>query len=209
MGVIYLASLIVGLGIIAIQLLMSGDGDSDAHVDADGGHFDADGVDVDGDAGDTDLGADDGSPGIDGDGVGFASVFLSVRFWTFGLMAFGLFGCLLHYLELASTLTTLISSAGVGLLSGWFASYTFLALMRSNPNSGVGSGELVGQVGKVMLPANSEGRAKVRLRVKGQMIDYVATTDEELPLGASVLVEEVRGEQVHVSAAPAGLRYEE
>jgi hypothetical protein len=44
--------------------------------------------------------------------------------------------------------------------------------------------------------------------VKGQMIDYVATSDEaSLELGASVLVEELRGNQVHVSPAPAGLSY--
>lgn len=209
MGVIYLASLIVGLGIIAVQLLLSGDGDTDDHVEADGGHFDADhdldGLDADG-AGHHDLGESDAAAPV---GLGVAAVFLSMRFWTFGLMAFGLLGCFLHYLGLASPSVTAVSAAAIGVLSGWLASYTFLALMRSSPNSGASSAELVGQVGKVMLPPNSQGRAKIRLRVKGQMIDYVATTDEQLVAGTSVLVEEVRGEQVHVSAAPAGLKYEE
>ena len=132
-----------------------------------------------------------------------------MRFWTFALMSFGLLGTFLHYLDLASAPATAISASVLGIFCGWLAAYSFRALARSNPDSGARSAELVGQVGKVLLPPNTQGRAKIRLRVKGQLIDYVATSDEPLLSGTSVLVEEVRGERLHVSPAPAGLKYED
>ena len=67
----------------------------------------------------------------------------------------------------------------------------------------------MGQVGKVLVPPNEAGRSKVRFVVKGQIVDYLATTDDPLEAGADVMVEEVRGNQVHVSAAPSGLKFSE
>ncbi len=225
MGLIYLAAMIVGAGIIGLQLFMSSDdadagahGDLDAHADLDA-HGDLDAhADLDADAdldGDADVHAGPGAEHalVHADGaaakldLGGIAIFLSLRFWTFALMSFGLLGCFLHYLKLASPLATGISSTLLGISSGLLAAYTFRALARSNLNSGASSNELVGQVGKVLLPPNTHGRAKIRLRVKGQMIDYVATSDEQLEPGASVLVEEVRGERLHVSPAPSGLKY--
>ena len=136
------------------------------------------------------------------------AVILSLRFWTFALMAFGMLGSFLYFFDLAPMWWTFGSSIALGLFSGWLASWTFLKLSRSTPNSGAQAFELVGQVGKVMLPLNEEGRAKVRLRVRGQIVDYVATTDDaQLDPGSSVLVEEIRGNSVHVSPAPSGLKY--
>jgi hypothetical protein len=47
----------------------------------------------------------------------------------------------------------------------------------------------------------------VRVQVRGQTIDYLAATDEEiLEAGAEVLVSEVRSGEVQVSRAPAEFR---
>lgn len=212
MGLIYLAALIVGAGIIAVQLFMSSGHDVDG-----GGHLDAKLGGGPGHAADLGLHHGDSprlEPGLMHAPVdagkpdwGGLALLLSLRFWTFGLMAFGLLGCMLHYLHLASTVATAISSVGLGLVSGFLAAFSLQALSRSNLNSGASQGELVGQVGRVLLAPNAEGRAKVRLNVKGQSIDYVVTSDDALEVGASVLVEEVRGAQLHVSPAPAGLKY--
>jgi membrane protein implicated in regulation of membrane protease activity len=217
LGLIYLGALIVGAGIIGVQLFMSSSHDVDS-----GGHSDANAHGEPNHDADHSLQAGPHEPALDslhgpvpagskGDWSeadwGGIAIFLSLRFWTFGLMAFGLLGCFLHYLNLASGSATAISATVLGVLSGCLAAYTFQALSRSHVNSGASQDELVGQVGRVMLPPNSEGHAKVRLSVKGQTIDYVVTSDESLEVGASVLVEEVRGAQLHVSPAPAGLKY--
>jgi membrane protein implicated in regulation of membrane protease activity len=164
-----------------------------------------------------DFDGDAGVGGADGDGHdhdasadgGFVGLFLSFRFWTFAMAGFGMVGSALHFPDLASPTPVLLSSLFVGLVAGLVASWTFRALRHSSVNSGAEAKELVGQVGKVLVPPNSQGHAKVRLVVKGQMIDYVATTDDAATLesGASVLVEELRGNEIHVSPAPAGLKY--
>ena len=203
----YLASLIIGLGILLLQLFMSSGND----LDADG--FDSAHPDLVPYAG-ADVHPSNQSPAphplsssvFDVGSIG--TLFLSFRFWTFAMAGFGMLGSLLHYTGLGSFAGTLTASLLVGLVSGLGASWTFRFLGNKSLNSGAGAGELVGQVGKVLLPPNASGRAKVRLFVKGQIIDYVATTDDKsLEPGTSVLVEELRGNQLHVSAAPAGLKY--
>ena len=206
MGVIYLGALIVGLGTILLQLFMSGDGDADADA---GGHdvaVDADAdVDVDADAGGHELDAQ-GHGGHGGHDItgGFLPIFLSLRFWTFGLMAFGIVGTLLAYLGLAAPLLTALLATAMGVGSGFFASWSFRALARSTTQSGAQSGDAVGQVGKVLVRCTRQGRGKVRIELRGQTVDYLATTEaEELAEGELVLVEEVRDGEVRVARAPA------
>lgn len=156
---------------------------------------------------DVQTGADAHEVGGHGGGS-MVVLFLSFRFWTFAMAGFGLVGAPLHFTDLASSTVTLVSALVVALIAGLGASWTFQTLKSANLNSGADAKEIVGQVGKVLLPPNSSGHAKVRLLVKGQMIDYLATSDEtSLEMGSSVLVEEVRGNEIHVSPAPAGLEY--
>lgn len=203
MGALYLGSLIVGLGILLLQVAMS------SGKDVAGKSLDL-GADVDADAdadGDADAHGDQDAHANAGDG-GFVGLFLSFRFWTFAMAGFGLVGSTLHFLGLASSMTALVAASLIGFVSGLGASWTFRKLKNSSVNSGAESREIVGQIGKVLVPPNSQGHAKVRLVVKGQMIDYVATSDDaNLESGASVLVEELRGNEIHVSPAPAGLKY--
>ncbi len=210
MGAVYLASLIIGLGILLLQLFMSSDKDLDASSET----FDATDPALTADAG-ADVhpspahSADHHSLSSSVFDVGsVATLFVSFRFWTFALAAFGTLGSFLHYTGFGSFAGTLMASLLVALVCGLGASWTFRYLGSKSLNSGAGAGELVGQIGKVLLPPNTAGRAKVRLYVKGQVVDYLATTDDRsLELGTSVLVVEVRGNQLHVSAAPAGLKY--
>jgi membrane protein implicated in regulation of membrane protease activity len=184
-GTIYIAALIVGGGAIAVQLLMSAGGDADADVQ-----------------GDVDADADHSGHGHHaGDGSGILPIFLSLRFWTYALLAFGLVGTLLWYLGLAPEPVTAVVAAVMGLSSGFTASWLFRALARSETGA---SSDAVGQVGRVLLPCAKGRRGKVRIQLHGQTLDVLATTDEEeLPAGSAVLVEEMRGEVAHVSPAPA------
>jgi len=199
-GILYLAALIIGFGTIALQLAMGGEhGQGDA-ADAGGG---ADHGDLDhGDAGHDVAGH--GEHGH-GDG-GFLPIFLSLRFWTFTFLAFGLSGSLIHYLDLANAMLTLAVAAGLGLGAGLLASLTFRALSKAEANSGATDRDAVGQVGKVMIPLAKGARGKIRIELKGQTVDYVATTDDErLEAGQMVMIEEMRDTTAHVSRAPAEL----
>lgn len=183
MGVIYLAALIVGLGVLVVQF-SSAAGDGDA---GDGGH-DAD------------------HPG----GHGPALIFLSLRFWTYGALAFGIMGSILHYFELTGSIVTLAASSVLGLCSGTAASLAFRALSASQTSSGAGPDDVVGGVGRVLVALSRDARGKVRVETRGQSLDFLATTDEEsLEAGASVVVVEMRGDVAHVARAPRELREED
>jgi len=171
-----------------VQLLM---GDGDAEVDALSVEVDH-GVDLDNThaAGDADS--------------GFLPIFLSLRFWIFGSLAFGMVGSLLHFLDLASAFATLIVASVMGAGSGLVASWIFRVLSRQQVSSGAGENDAVGHVGKVLIRVPTQGHGKVRIHLKGQTLDLLATTDEvELLEGEQVLVEEMRDGSARVSKAPA------
>lgn len=186
MAVFYLAALIVGAGSLVVQLFVGHDVQGD--LAGAGVHLDAGGVH---------------DAGHDAPSIGVATIFLSLRFWTFGLLAFGLVGSLLHYLEFAGSTVTLLAAAVMGTLSGVLASWTFFALSRASVNSGAEAEDAVGQVGKVLIGCKKGKIGKIRLEVRGQTVDYLASTDDDaLEEGSDVLVEEVRGDTLHVSRAP-------
>src|SRR5262252_1089543 len=118
MGVVYLAALIVGLGVLSLGLLGHG---ADAHgadlhvggVHGDLGHGHASG-----------HGADDAhhQSGLFG-----VALFLSLRFWSFALMAFGSVGTLLTWFALAGSAATALIAVAVGLFSGGLAATVFRA----------------------------------------------------------------------------------
>jgi membrane protein implicated in regulation of membrane protease activity len=183
MGVLYLAALIVGLGVLGLQFVMGASGgDAEAsdldHADGDhhGGHGHADG--------------------------GIVAIFLSIRFWTFALLAFGLVGCALHFLSLASPLVTAIIATVMGLGAGSLSSLTFRFLTRTQVSSGAEATDAIGQVGRVLIPIERGKRGKIRIALRGQTVDLLASTDDDkLKDGDLVVVEELRGTTAHVSRA--------
>jgi membrane protein implicated in regulation of membrane protease activity len=131
-------------------------------------------------------------------------IVLSIRFWTFGLLAFGMVGSLLHFLRLAPMSVTPFVAVVVGLACGFFASWIFKALSRADTQSGAGPDEAVGQVGKVLVPVRPDARGKVRIQLRGQTADFLARGDgEQFDVGATVLVTEVEEGQLRVARAPA------
>ncbi len=187
MGVLYLAALIVGLGVVGLQFVMGASG-----ADAEGSDLDGDGDQADG---------DHHGGHAHGDG-GVVAVFLSIRFWTFAFLAFGLVGCALHFLSLASPLVTGVVAAMMGLGSGSLASLTFRFLSRTQVSSGAEAADAIGQVGRVLIPIERGKRGKIRIALRGQTVDLLASTDDEkLKDGDLVVVEELRGTTAHVSRA--------
>ncbi len=169
----YLAALVIGLGTALLQVVMPGHGHDVGH---DAGH--------------------------DHDGLG-ASIFLSTRFWTFALLAGGLVGTLLTVLRLSGSTLALVLALLSGLASGMFAALTIRALKRSDRLGRTSLEEAVGQVGRVMLPCAKGKIGKVRLLVKGQSVDVLAMTNEdELAIGAKVIVSAMEGGYARVVKAP-------
>jgi membrane protein implicated in regulation of membrane protease activity len=187
MELLYIAALVFGAGALAVQLFMGGDS---SH----------------GDVG-ADAGAADHDAGYDAHG-GLASaalIVLSLRFWVFAAFAFGLTGTSIRLLELASPLFTLALAIAAGLAAGTLAGWVFRALARSESASGVGV-DVIGQLGRVLVPLGPAQTGKVRLQLRGQIVDMLATSDDEaIAVGELVLVEGVNEHTLHVARPPAEL----
>jgi membrane protein implicated in regulation of membrane protease activity len=95
-------------------------------------------------------------------------------------------------------------SAGIGLATGLVfggAIYMFARfLYDQQASSEVRAGDLVGQVGRVIVAIPAGGVGQIRCRVGEELVDKVARTSDGLPVAEnqSVQVEDVLGETVIV-----------
>ncbi|MCC7538331.1 MAG: hypothetical protein IT379_19050 [Deltaproteobacteria bacterium] len=171
----YIFSLVVGGILLAASILLGG---KDPHVEGNlEGHGDA-----------------DKGGGEHGD-AGLLGLFLSLRFWTFFAAFFGLTGVLMRGLAvLPGEIGPLAAAVGMGLVSGLAVQLVVRKIGRSSLNSAIGVDDFVGQSAKVVLPVARGDVGKVRVTVKGQDIDVIATTDDDEKLEAQeeVLVVEMR-----------------
>jgi membrane protein implicated in regulation of membrane protease activity len=174
---LYLAALILGGGTLVVQLAL--------------GHHDA--------------GGHDGGDGADHD-ASLLTFVASVRFWAFALFAFGFVGTSLTLLGFAGPLLAAVLAGAMGIAAGVTAVSTLRRLRTRTESSHATSVDVVGQIGRVLVPPNESGRAKVRVSVKGAYVDLVARSSEPLAEGDEVLIEECEGSDVTVSRAPKELR---
>lgn len=193
---LYLAALIFGLGIFAVQALSSSDAGDGEHPALPG--------DADAHAGETWL-AHHTHAASAGD-AGWASVFMSLRFYMFAAIAFGAVGAPVTAFGSIAPGLTFGAALLTALVVAMAASLAFRALGRGTLSSSASERELMGQVGRVLVACEKGRKGKVRLTVRGQIVDFVATTDEQrLAPGTGVIVQEVHAERVHVCAAPIEL----
>lgn len=215
MGLAYVFALIVGVGILTIQSLIGAkDADGDGHGADKDLHF----------KGELKLGAGDGAH-ADSEGApsshvhvaadkdadmglgGLVALFLSVRFWVFASLGFGLSGTLLHYLSSVGAIATFITAATLGTVSGFTAALAFRALKRISSGTAEHAASAVGRVGRVVVPVDSEHQGKIRIDLGGQSVDLIAKTQgERVERGDMVVIEEVDGEVAQVSRAPDEVR---
>jgi membrane protein implicated in regulation of membrane protease activity len=179
-GLLYLVALALGGGFLAVQFFLSAHDQADFH-DLSGGTSDA--------------GAGDHAGG-----------WLSPRFFTFAAFAFGFAGSLLHFLSLASPVLTLGLSAAIGLCSGFLASGVFRALRGHEVSSSASLEEAGGQLGRVLLQCGPGQQGKVRVTIKGQHVDILATADGLVEQGTEVVVLDVKEQVARVMRAPEALR---
>ena len=197
MGLVYLASLVVGLGVLLVQVAFGGR-DAEHGLDHMAGP-------VDGAIGDSsaDHGLlKGGHPGDDGP----LALVISFRFWIFALLGFGLSGSLLHFLNLAGAGAVAILASAAGLGSGAFAALVVRAVTRSSASSSVNLSEAVGREARVLVACEKGRTGQVRIALRGQSVDLLATTDEEdIARGEPVLIEDVRDGVAQISRRPREL----
>ena len=170
MWLVYLASLILGAGALFVQLLAGTDHDV-------GGH---------------DVGLGDAHPDA-GPGI------MSTRSALFGLAAFGLVGAPLHILGILEPTHALIVAVLSALVATAAAGFVFRRLGSATASGAASFSELVGLSGRVLVPLGGAQRGKIRVALKGHVVDVLATTDEShIAAGASVKVVDVRDEVAHV-----------
>jgi membrane protein implicated in regulation of membrane protease activity len=174
---IYLGALVLGLGVIGFQAFGGHDADAAGHELAHGDH----------------------------DATAWAVV-ASLRFWSFGLLAFGLLGLLLTVFGLAAAPVAATIAAVAGVLSGYFASSVLRRMRARGPTSQIAQRDVVGKIGRVLVPSEPSGLGKVRVEIKGGIVDYVAKSTEALAENDVVVVEDIEGGHVTVSKAPRELK---
>jgi membrane protein implicated in regulation of membrane protease activity len=198
---IYLGSLTLG-GILIGASILFGDIDADADFDVDV-DFDADfegGLDVDNDL--MLVVKDPADAVVD---AGTWLPFLSLRFWTFAMAAFGLSGSLLTLLGVAKVITAVVSAimaTGIGTGASWM----FRALQTTQVSGNVGLRDVRGNEAKVLLPVGPNKLGKVRLMLDGQYVDLPARTQckELISRGNKVLVVDVSDGVADITSVPIG-----
>ena len=174
MWLVYAVALVVGGGIVLLQVLAGADhhiGTADASLDA---HHAPTG------------------PGL-----------LSTRSITFAVFAFGLVGTPLHAFGLAFPTVVLAVAAASGVMAGLVAGLAFRALGHGGASGEAAFHEAKGQRARVLVPCARAQRGKIRARIKGQLVDMMATTDEpQIAAGREVLIVDIHDDVAHVVTAP-------
>lgn len=164
---LYIFSLVLGGGFLAISLL-SGDG-GEGDLDFDGGLELEGGLELDG-ALDADAGLDlDGGDLDAGDVSEAAAKIFSLRGLVYALFGFGATGTLLTGLGIGATVTAL--SAGVtGFLSSALVTSVFNYLRRTDSGALPGDQSFAGALGRVVLPLSPGSPGAVVVQRGGREI---------------------------------------
>ncbi len=196
----YLATMIFGGILVGASMLFGGedaavDADLDADVDVD--------LDVDVDA-DVDVSHDVGDMVAHAGGAASDALwlpFLSLRFWTFALMSFGMTGTLLHFL-VGITAIVLPLAIVMGLGIGTSASYVFKRLKTDTVTAETRIEQYIGVEARVLLTVGPERQGKIVIDSLAGQIELMASTldPKDIPRGSRVLIANVKDGRADVTA---------
>jgi membrane protein implicated in regulation of membrane protease activity len=179
MWLLYAVAFLLGAGILLIQLL-SGHHGHDAALPADIGH--------------------DGGGHHAAHGPGL----MSLRAASYGVFTFGFVGGTLHVLGLTSPTAALAIALVAGVAVMLAVGFTFQRLGDPTVSGEAGLHEARGATGRVLVGCARGREGKVRVTLKGQTVDMLATTDEDdIPAGAEVVVTDVQDMVARVARAAA------
>lgn len=176
---LYIVSLVVG-GALVVLSLFGGDshhgGDHDFHA----------GADHDADHG-------DGSQDV-------WIPFFSLRFWTYFAMTFGAAGLILTFLVKTAEPTAGMFAGATGLITGLLVSFGMRMLSKSDIDSSIKSSEMMGKEAQVVVAIRPGQLGRVRISVKGEVLELLASSDDvdALEAGATAVIVEMDGDRVKV-----------
>ena len=173
---VYMFSLALGGVLLGASILLGG----------------KDGIEAESDAADLEAGADvhaeveahgaDAGKDLElGGGADFLMWSLtSVRFWTFFLAFFGLTGLIFDGFSLVPhEAISAVLAVGMGSGAGFGISYA-MRVLGSDTSARVAEAEdYVGKSARVLVAPKPGGVGKVRIDIGGNLVDVLATTDED------------------------------
>lgn len=173
MWLVYAVAFVLGGGILFIQLVSGTDHDVGA---------------------DHDFGGGDHHP-LEGPGL------MSIRSLSYGTFAFGFVGGMLHVLGLVRPPVALGTGIASGVVAALLVGLTFRRLSDVAVSGEASLHEAAGSRARVLVPCARDRAGKVRVTLKGQTVDMLATTDEDaIAAGAEVVITEVRDMVAHVAS---------
>lgn len=190
MLIVYILSAIVG-GILVLASALLG-GEHDSHFGGDP-HF-----------GDTDFQDIGGHDGVHSD---LYLPFLSLRFWTYFAACFGVTGLLLTKFSSAGPIVAALAAVATGIIAGLSTHWIMRAINRRESDSGVKEEHIVGKEARVLVGVSAGNEGKIRLDVKGELVDMTAFTQEGLSLlpGDRALVVSIENGRANVVSLTAML----
>jgi len=128
--------------------------------------------------------------------------FFTLRFWTYALTFFGLTGLSLTQWSGIPSHSIITWSIITGLVCGLGVSFAMFLLRRDEVTSTAGEEDIIGSTAKVLVAVEKEKPGKVRVELRGETIDMLAFTDEEMPLalGSRVLIVSLEGRGARVTS---------
>lgn len=131
--------------------------------------------------------------------------FFSLRFWTYFFAFFGVTGLLMtKFTEVPGMLVPWLAGL-FGVTAGLAVAVTMRMLDKNSTDSSIHEEHIVGQEARVLVPVYKGKPGKVRCDVRGEMIDLIAFTNEDVPLeiGQRALVVSIEGQQAQVVSLTA------
>ncbi|MGV3619147.1 MAG: hypothetical protein ACO1SV_27795 [Fimbriimonas sp.] len=114
--------------------------------------------------------------------------FFSLRFYTYFFAGFGTTGLLLQFLTKTDPTTSAIISGVVGFGTGLVVSYLVRLLRVTEASGEAKEKDFLSKDGLVLVPIRGGTPGKIRLSVKGDAIDILATTEEDQTIEAGEAV---------------------
>lgn len=131
--------------------------------------------------------------------------FFSLRFWTYALSAFGIVGLLSSWLTQTAAPIELGGSIAAGILAGLLAHYGFLLARKSESDSMVREGDIVGKVADVQVAVRGSECGRIRIESRGEFLDLLAqsTSGETFLAGERVVIVDLNGSTAIVASSEA------
>jgi len=126
-----------------------------------------------------------------------------MRFWVYFVGGFGLFGLATTFLNVTVEPIRMFASLATGLLAGTIAAYLMRWARRDDTDSSVKEADFLGVTGTMVVPPTNGEPGKIRVSVKGDLIDMLALPLEgaSIAKGDEIVVVTVEGDRAVVAKA--------